>query len=116
MLLVGALMAAIFGILLGAPTLRLRGDYLAIVTLGFGEIVPIVFLNADQFTQGPNGIGGTTRHWWARLLPDANPWPFYSDAMVVTIVVILCYRLRESPSAFVGGRYARTSWRPRATA
>ena len=51
-------MAAIFGILLGAPTLRLRGDYLAIVTLGFGEIVPIVFLNADALTNGTNGIGG----------------------------------------------------------
>ena len=48
MLLVGAVVAAVFGILLGAPTLRLRGDYLAIVTLGFGEIVPIVFLNSDD--------------------------------------------------------------------
>ena len=38
--------------LLGAPTLRLRGDYLAIVTLGFGEIVPVVFLNADTCTRG----------------------------------------------------------------
>ena len=48
--------AAIFGILLGAPTLRLRGDYLAIVTLGFGEIVPQTFLNLAQYTNGPNGI------------------------------------------------------------
>ena len=47
MLPIGAVVAAVFGILLGAPTLRLRGDYLAIVTLGFGEIVPIVFRNAD---------------------------------------------------------------------
>ena len=58
MLLVGALVAAVFGILLGAPTLRLRGDYLAIVTLGFGEIVPIVFLNSSKYTNGTNGIGG----------------------------------------------------------
>ena len=58
MLIVGALVAATFGILLGAPTLRLRGDYLAIVTLGFGEIVPIVFLNSDAVTNGTNGIGG----------------------------------------------------------
>src|SRR5579883_2511604 len=43
-----ALLACLFGILLGAPTLRLRGDYLAIVTLGFGEIVPIVFQNVSQ--------------------------------------------------------------------
>ena len=48
--------AAIFGVLLGAPTLRLRGDYLAIVTLGFGEIVPNFFLNAESLTEGTRGI------------------------------------------------------------
>lgn len=48
--------AALFGILLGAPTLRLRGDYLAIVTLGFGEIVPNFFLNAKGITGGTSGI------------------------------------------------------------
>jgi branched-chain amino acid transport system permease protein len=48
--------AAIFGLLLGAPTLRLRGDYLAIVTLGFGEIVPDVFLNAETYTNGTKGL------------------------------------------------------------
>jgi branched-chain amino acid transport system permease protein len=48
--------AALFGILLGAPTLRLRGDYLAIVTLGFGEIVPNFFLNAEKVTGGTAGI------------------------------------------------------------
>ena len=56
MLFVASGIAAIFGILLGAPTLRLRGDYLAIVTLGFGEIVPQTFLNLSQWTDGPNGI------------------------------------------------------------
>ncbi|MDP9359793.1 MAG: branched-chain amino acid ABC transporter permease [Chloroflexota bacterium] len=48
--------AAVFGVLLGAPTLRLRGDYLAIVTLGFGEIVPVFFLNATTVTGGTKGI------------------------------------------------------------
>ena len=48
--------AAFFGVLLGAPTLRLRGDYLAIVTLGFGEIVPNFFLNASKLTGGTVGI------------------------------------------------------------
>ena len=57
MLFVASGVAALFGILLGAPTLRLRGDYLAIVTLGFGEIVPQTFLNLAQWTGGPNGIG-----------------------------------------------------------
>lgn len=51
------ILAAIFGVILGAPTLRLRGDYLAIVTLGFGEIVPDFFTNAQTLTNGPQGIG-----------------------------------------------------------
>jgi branched-chain amino acid transport system permease protein len=55
----GALVAGIFGVLLGAPTLRLRGDYLAIVTLGFGEIVRIFMNNLNapiNITNGPQGI------------------------------------------------------------
>lgn len=50
-------LAAISGVIIGAPTLRLRGDYLAIVTLGFGEIVPDFFTNAAGLTRGPRGIG-----------------------------------------------------------
>jgi len=98
MIVVGALVAATFGILLGAPTLRLRGDYLAIVTLGFGEIVPIVFLNAEEFTEGTNGIGGIYK-------PDIpfveftllNPWPFYIlMGIIVTIAILFIYRLQDS--------------------
>jgi branched-chain amino acid transport system permease protein len=55
-MVVAFIVAAIFGVLLGAPTLRLRGDYLAIVTLGFGEIVPNFFLNATPLTGGTRGI------------------------------------------------------------
>jgi branched-chain amino acid transport system permease protein len=55
------LFAASFGVLLGFPVLRLRGDYLAIVTLGFGEIVRIVLLNWTNVTGGPNGIAGVPR-------------------------------------------------------
>src|SRR5690606_10679692 len=50
-------MAALFGFLLGFPVLRLRGDYLAIVTLGFGEIIRILLNNFTSLTNGPNGIG-----------------------------------------------------------
>ncbi len=98
MLLVGALVAATFGVLLGAPTLRLRGDYLAIVTLGFGEIVPIVFLNAEKYTEGTNGIGGLYK-------PDIpgvtftllNPWPFYIlMGVILTITIVFIYRLQNS--------------------
>jgi len=55
-LFIGLFVAAAFGLILGAPTLRLRGDYLAIVTLGFGEIVPRVFRNVATWTSGVNGI------------------------------------------------------------
>ncbi|MDA0191565.1 MAG: ABC transporter ATP-binding protein, partial [Proteobacteria bacterium] len=57
----GAVLAGIFGVLLGAPTLRLRGDYLAIVTLGFGEIIRIFLNNLNapvNITNGPQGISG----------------------------------------------------------
>ncbi len=55
---IGGLMAALFGFILGFPVLRLRGDYLAIVTLGFGEIIRILLNNLTELTGGPNGIGG----------------------------------------------------------
>ncbi|MEX2476458.1 high-affinity branched-chain amino acid ABC transporter permease LivM [Marinobacter sp.] len=55
---IGALLAALFGLVLGFPVLRLRGDYLAIVTLGFGEIIRILLNNMTSLTGGPNGIGG----------------------------------------------------------
>ena len=100
MLVVGAAVAAVFGIALGAPTLRLRGDYLAIMTLGFGEIVPIVFLNLDKWTEGTNGIGGIFR-------PEALPFlgafgaitPYNYLIMmlfIVTVAMILLYRLQDS--------------------
>ncbi|WP_439331762.1 ABC transporter permease subunit, partial [Pseudomonas viridiflava] len=50
------LLAALFGFLLGSPVLRLRGDYLAIVTLGFGEIIRIYLRNLTDITGGPNSI------------------------------------------------------------
>ena len=55
---IGILLAMFAGVLLGIPTLRLRGDYLAIVTMGFGEIIRIFALNSMDLTNGPNGIAG----------------------------------------------------------
>lgn len=57
----GALFAALFGILLGLPVLRLRGDYLAIVTLGFGEIVRLILENWNELSFGPSGIANIPR-------------------------------------------------------
>ena len=56
MLPLGALMAALAGALLGFPVLRMHGDYLAIVTLGFGEIIRLVLNNWMSLTGGPNGV------------------------------------------------------------
>ena len=55
------ILAAFAGVLLGFPVLRLRGDYLAIVTLGFGEIIRLILLNWQSLTGGPNGISGIPR-------------------------------------------------------
>jgi branched-chain amino acid transport system permease protein len=57
----GAALAAFFGAMLGAPTLKLRGDYLAIVTLGFGEMIRIILINWWWVTGGPNGINKVAR-------------------------------------------------------
>jgi ABC-type branched-subunit amino acid transport system permease subunit len=100
MLVIGAGIAALFGIALGAPTLRLRGDYLAIMTLGFGEIVPIVFLNLDKWTEGTNGIGGVYRPEALPLLGDFTAVSSFNYMIVmlfvVTIAMILMYRLHDS--------------------
>ncbi|MFZ5570127.1 MAG: high-affinity branched-chain amino acid ABC transporter permease LivM [Thermodesulfobacteriota bacterium] len=58
---IGAALGAIFGILLGYPVLRLRGDYLAIVTLGFGEIIRLILENWNEFSFGPSGINNIPR-------------------------------------------------------
>jgi branched-chain amino acid transport system permease protein len=58
---IAGLVAALVGVLLGLPVLRLRGDYLAIVTLGFGEIIRILLLNGAALTGGPNGINNIPR-------------------------------------------------------
>jgi ABC-type branched-subunit amino acid transport system permease subunit len=103
MLIIGAFVAATFGVLLGAPTLRLRGDYLAIVTLGFGEIVPIVFRESATVTNGINGIGGIYRPWLPGIggFTAIDPLPYYiTTVFMVTLVMILAYRL-------VGSRIGR---------
>jgi branched-chain amino acid transport system permease protein len=114
MLFVGMFVAAAFGAILGFPTLRLRGDYLAIVTLGFGEIVPQLFLNLDQWTGGINAIGGIDQPslpaWitgpWAgasniQIIPNFNfsydPVAYYVLIVILIIAaVILVTNLHRS--------------------
>lgn len=76
-LLIGAVVAALAGLLVGLPTLRLNGDYLAIATLGFGEIVRIIFLNMDYV----NGAAGFT-------LPSKITWTWAYVLMVISVVIM----------------------------
>jgi len=98
MLLIGALIAAFWGVVLGAPTLRLRGDYLAIVTLGFGEIVPVFFLNLDKYTNGTNGLVGV----FSPAFPGVQwttftPIPYYYLILLLIGFCLLAnIRLRDS--------------------
>ena len=114
MLFVGMVVAAVFGAVLGFPTLRLRGDYLAIVTLGFGEIVPQLVLNFEQWTGGINAIGNidqpTLPAWitgpWAgnptiEVVPKFSfaydPVAYYVLIVILVIVaVILVTNLHSS--------------------
>jgi len=97
LLLVGGTLAALFGLLLGAPTLRLHGDYLAIVTLGFGEIVPQVFQNLTKWTGGPNGIGGLDFPSFFGGSFGLRALPYYYVTLAVIALTILGVRnLRAS--------------------
>lgn len=77
------LFAALFGVLLGFPVLRLRGDYLAIVTLGFGEIIREILINWQSLTGGPNGITGIARpsFFGLPMLPPAGNGNTFSEVL-----------------------------------
>jgi ABC-type branched-subunit amino acid transport system ATPase component/ABC-type branched-subunit amino acid transport system permease subunit len=97
MLVVGGLVCALFGVLFGAPTLRLRGDYLAIVTLGFGEIVPVVARNWDWFTNGAQGLGGVRTPRLFGFDFGFSPFPYYFLGLgLVAAAVFVSFRLQES--------------------
>jgi branched-chain amino acid transport system permease protein len=81
MMFLGLFVAAGFGALLGFPTLRLRGDYLAIVTLGFGEIVPQLSYNLSQWTGGINAIGGIDAPWIPAWI--TGPWAGATSIAVI---------------------------------
>ncbi|HMS79202.1 MAG TPA: ABC transporter ATP-binding protein [Burkholderiaceae bacterium] len=106
----GAAIAAFFGVMLGAPTLRLRGDYLAIVTLGFGEIVRIFMNNLNQpinITNGPQGISnidpirlgelnlGKTQQILGVEVPSVHLY-YYLFLILAIVIVVLTIRLQDS--------------------
>ena len=106
----GMLIAACAGVLLGLPVLRLRGDYLAIVTLGFGEIIRIFVNNLDQpvnITNGPKGIGQidsvkvfgfdlAKRHEFFGFDVASVTMYYYLFLVLVLFTVLICYRLQDS--------------------
>jgi branched-chain amino acid transport system permease protein len=107
---IGAAVACLFGVLLGAPTLKLRGDYLAIVTLGFGEIIRIFLNNLSQplnITNGPQGVTlidpftigsfnfSKPEHWFG--LAVSGPIKYYYLLLVVLVLVMIVnVRLQDS--------------------
>ncbi|CAN7270319.1 ABC transporter permease subunit [Acidovorax facilis] len=107
---VAALLAAFFGALLGAPTLKLRGDYLAIVTLGFGEIIRIFLNNLDHpvnLTNGPKGLGqiDSVKIFGLDLGKRLEVFGFdissvtlyyYLFLVLVVVSIVICYRLQDS--------------------
>jgi branched-chain amino acid transport system permease protein len=104
LIFVGGAVAGLFGVILGAPTLRLRGDYLAIVTLGFGEIVPdMATNNAFGQTGGPNGLSGVDQpalptHGHALYefgLFGVNPRPYFYCLLLLIALVIVVLRNAE---------------------
>jgi branched-chain amino acid transport system permease protein len=97
MLPVSALVAAFFGILFGAPTLRLKGDYLAIVTLGFGEIVPIVARNTPYLTNGAQGLNGALPPTLFGYNFGVQSTPFYYlGVALVVFLIFVSTRLKDS--------------------
>ncbi len=107
---IGAAVAGLFGVLLGAPTLRLRGDYLAIVTLGFGEIIRIFLNNLNapvNITNGPQGINqidpvsvfgmslGTTHQLFGITLSAPHQY-YYLFLLLTLLVVFVSMRLQDS--------------------
>jgi branched-chain amino acid transport system permease protein len=93
------LLAATFGILLGFPVLRLRGDYLAIVTLGFGEIIRLILENWNEFSFGPSGIAGISRPFtfgFALTLQEQTVYLYYIMIALVLFTIVVVSRLRNS--------------------
>ncbi|MGZ3648543.1 MAG: ABC transporter permease subunit [Syntrophales bacterium] len=95
----GALAATILGILLALPVLRLQGDYLAIVTLGFGEITRLVLENWNEFSFGPSGISGIPRPGLFGMemgMHEATVYLYFLMILLCIITIFVVNRLQDS--------------------
>jgi len=96
---IGALFSAFFGIILGYPVLRLRGDYLAIVTLGFGEIIRLVLENWNDFSKGPSGIANIPRPSFFGIemsLSTNTIFVYFLMLLLVLFTIFVVNRLQNS--------------------
>jgi len=93
---ISILITTLSGFLLAFPALRLKGDYLAIVTLGFGEIVRLVLNNWDSFTKGPNGISGIAPPSFFGISLDRLSSYYYLVFFFVLLTVFVIRRVRDS--------------------
>jgi branched-chain amino acid transport system permease protein len=96
---IGGGLAALFGIVLGFPVLRLRGDYLAIVTLGFGEIIRLILENWGEFSQGPSGISNISRPSFFGIdfsLETSIIYMYYIMVLGVIVTIFIVNRLQDS--------------------
>jgi branched-chain amino acid transport system permease protein len=96
---IGGGLAALFGILLGFPVLRLRGDYLAIVTLGFGEIIRLILENWSEFSKGPSGISNIARPGLFGVeltLDGAIIYLYYLMIIFMIVTIFIVNRLQDS--------------------
>ncbi len=96
---IGGLFAAFLGILLGFPVLRLRGDYLAIVTLGFGEIIRLILENWNDFSQGPSGIANIPRPGFFGMemsFAGGITYIYYVVVALVIVTIFVVNRLQNS--------------------
>jgi branched-chain amino acid transport system permease protein len=94
---IGSALAAVLGILIGFPTLRLRGDYLAIVTLGFGEMIRFLLNNLNSVTNGPQGISGIdvpTVGAWQLATPRDFYYPVLGLCVLLVAVMVRVQRSR----------------------
>jgi branched-chain amino acid transport system permease protein len=95
----GALAATILGVLLALPVLRLQGDYLAIVTLGFGEITRLVLENWNEFSHGPSGISGIPRPGLFGMemgMHEATVYIYFLMILLCIITIFVVNRLQDS--------------------
>jgi branched-chain amino acid transport system permease protein len=96
---IGAGLGALLGIILGFPVLRLRGDYLAIVTLGFGEIIRLVLENWNAFSFGPSGIANIPRPGFFGMdlnMDSATLYIYYIMVAMVLFTIFVVNRLQNS--------------------